>query len=129
MLVIDLRSAIPLNDQITAGLRLAIARGIVETGDELPPVRQLAEDLNVNFNTVARAYRNLESSGLIKTSRGRGTHVVSQVESGNTTQVEKSILAAVVDARLSGWSRAKAKEQINAAIDAVWRGPIKGAKK
>ncbi len=129
MLVIDLHSAIPLNDQITAGLRLAIARGIVEPGDELPPVRQLAEDLDVNFNTVARAYRNLESSGLIKTSRGRGTHVVSQVESGNTTQVEKSILSAVVDARLSGCSQTEATKQIQDAINAVWCRPSKGVKK
>jgi len=63
MLTIRLDSAVPLADQIAEGIRLKIAAGEVRPGDELPPVRQLAADLGVNLNTVARAYRELEEAG------------------------------------------------------------------
>ncbi len=52
-----------------------IARGELKTGDQLPTVRQLATDIRVNFNTVARAYRLLDEAGLISTQLGRGTYV------------------------------------------------------
>jgi GntR family transcriptional regulator len=69
---IDLEDARPLEDQIAAGLRQALAQGGVSAGADLPSVRQLAADLGVHWNTVARAYRRLADEGLLTVRRGRG---------------------------------------------------------
>jgi len=75
-LSIDLRSKIPIYIQIVEQVRQQVAAGGLPPGEQLPTVRQLAADLRVNFNTVARAYRLLDEAGLISTQQGRGTYVV-----------------------------------------------------
>jgi GntR family transcriptional regulator len=72
---IDFRAGQPIYMQIVDQVRQLIAQGNLKTGDQLPTVRQLATELRVNFNTVARAYRLLDESGLISTQHGRGTYV------------------------------------------------------
>lgn len=72
---IDFRSSQPIYLQIVEQVRQMIARGELKPGDQLPTVRQLAADIRVNFNTVARAYRLLDEAGLISTQLGRGTYV------------------------------------------------------
>lgn len=72
---IDFRSGHPIYTQIVEQVRGMIAAGELHTGDQLPTVRQLATELRVNFNTVARAYRLLDEAGLISTQHGRGTYV------------------------------------------------------
>lgn len=62
-------------DQIVKQLTHLIDSGKLQPGDQLPAVRELAQDLRVNFNTVARAYRQLDSAGKISTQQGRGTFV------------------------------------------------------
>lgn len=73
---LDLRSGIPATVQIFTQVQQAIASGALVTGDQLPTVRQLASDLRVNFNTIARAYRMLDDAGLISTQQGRGTYII-----------------------------------------------------
>jgi GntR family transcriptional regulator len=72
---LDFRSAYPLYSQIAGQLQELITSGQLLPGDQLPPVRLLAEQLQVNFNTVARAYRSLDQAGLVSTQHGRGTFV------------------------------------------------------
>ncbi len=72
---LDFRSRQPIYIQIVEQIRQRVARGELQPGDQLPTVRQLAADLRVNFNTVARAYRLLDEAGLISTQHGRGTYV------------------------------------------------------
>jgi GntR family transcriptional regulator len=72
---IDHRSGIPIYIQIMDQIRHNVASGQLKTGDQLPTVRQLAADLRVNWNTVARAYRLLDDAGLISTQQGRGTFI------------------------------------------------------
>lgn len=72
---IDFRSGEPIYAQIVEQIQMMIANGEIRPGDQLPTVRQLATDLRVNFNTVARAYRLLDEVGLISTQHGRGTYV------------------------------------------------------
>jgi len=72
---LDFRSAQPLYLQIIEQVNQLIATGKLKPGDQLPTVRQLAADLRVNFNTVARAYRTLDEAGTISTQHGRGTYV------------------------------------------------------
>jgi GntR family transcriptional regulator len=74
-LSIDSRDATPIYAQIEQGLRAAIATGRLQTGDQLPTVRQLAVDLSVNANTVARVYAELERAGVLETRRGVGSFV------------------------------------------------------
>ena len=75
---LDFRSGVPIYVQIMDQIRELVARGDLKLGDQLPTVRQLATDLRVNFNTVARAYRLLDEAGLISTQHGRGTYIWEQ---------------------------------------------------
>jgi GntR family transcriptional regulator len=72
---IDFRSDTAIYTQIVEQLRQMIHTGEIKVGDQLPTVREMAADLRVNFNTVARAYRILDEAGLISTQKGRGTYI------------------------------------------------------
>lgn len=72
---INPKSPLPIYAQLIAQIRRAIRRGDLKPGDQLPTVRQLAVELRINPNTVARAYAELERDGLIATQQGRGTFV------------------------------------------------------
>lgn len=72
---IDPRDRTPIYAQLERGLRAAVATGRLQPGDQLPTVRQLAVDLSVNANTVARVYAELERAGVIETRRGVGSFV------------------------------------------------------
>jgi GntR family transcriptional regulator len=74
---IDSRDRTPIYAQLDRGLRAAIATGRLQVGDQLPTVRQLAVDLRVNANTVARVYAELERSGILETRRGIGSFVAA----------------------------------------------------
>lgn len=75
LLTVDSRDATPIYAQLERGLRAAIATGRLQPGDQLPTVRQLAVELKVNANTVARVYLELERAGVIETRRGVGSFV------------------------------------------------------
>lgn len=75
MLTVDPTDPTPLYAQLDRGIRAAIASGQLKVGDRLPTVRQLAVDLRINANTVARVYAELERAGLLATRRGLGTFV------------------------------------------------------
>jgi GntR family transcriptional regulator len=76
-LTIDPRDATPIFAQIEHGIRAAIATGRLRPGDQLPTVRQLAVELKVNANTVARVYSDLERSGVLETRRGVGSFIAA----------------------------------------------------
>src|SRR6476659_7832857 len=72
---VDSRSPTPIYAQLDRSIPAAIATGQLEPGAQLPTVRQLAVDLAVNANTVARVYAQLEKEGILETRRGVGTFV------------------------------------------------------
>ena len=72
---VDPASPLPLYAQLERGVRAAIATGALAEGDQLPTVRQLAVELAINANTVARVYAELERDGVLATQRGVGTFV------------------------------------------------------
>jgi GntR family transcriptional regulator len=72
---LDLRDPLPLYAQLERSIKLAIAAGKLHVGNRLPTVRQLAVDLKVNANTVAKVYAELERQGVVSTRRGMGTFV------------------------------------------------------
>jgi GntR family transcriptional regulator len=77
-LTIDHRHPTPLYAQLERGIRAAIATGRLAPGTQLPTVRELAVDLSVNANTVARVYVDLERAGVLQTRRGVGTFVAAE---------------------------------------------------
>jgi GntR family transcriptional regulator len=72
---IDAAHPTPLYHQLERAIRFAIATGKLAIGDQLPTVRQLAVDLRINANTVAKVYAELERLGVVETRRGVGTFV------------------------------------------------------
>ncbi|GIP28201.1 GntR family transcriptional regulator [Paenibacillus sp. J23TS9] len=70
----------PLYEQILDQARSAIAKGEIALGDKMPSVRELAQELRMNPNTVMRAYQELERDGLTEKRRGQGTYVTSSPE-------------------------------------------------
>ena len=72
---VDSRDRTPIYAQLERGLRASIATGRLQPGDQLPTVRQLAVDLRVNANTVARVYADLERAGVLETRRGVGSFI------------------------------------------------------
>lgn len=111
MLTVDLDSPVPLEEQIRQGIRLALAREELVVGDELPSVRQLAGDLGIHWNTVARAYRRLRDEGWLTMGRGRRVTVraAAPPRGGREKTLEKGrirmkLREVLVEARLSGVS-------------------------
>lgn len=68
----------PLYAQLTRAIQFAIATGKLRIGEQLPTVRQMAVDLKINANTVAKVYAELERSGIVETRRGVGTFVCAR---------------------------------------------------
>jgi GntR family transcriptional regulator len=79
-------SGVPVYLQIIEQVKHAIATGAVNAGEQLPSVRQMAEDLLINPNTVARSYRELEQEGIIELKHGAGAFI-----SGSIAPPSKSI--------------------------------------
>ena len=90
-LQINFRSRLPITNQIFEQIYDQTLRGILKAGDQLPTVRELARQLKVNFNTVARAYRLLDEAGILSTQHGRGTYILPPEDSmrENEANIEK----------------------------------------
>jgi GntR family transcriptional regulator len=75
---LDLHSGVPVYRQLIDRITEGIASGMLTAGDQLPTVRQVAVDLSINPNTVARAWRELEIRGVLETQQGTGTFISRQ---------------------------------------------------
>lgn len=91
-LQVDFRSTAPIYTQIVEQIQKQVRAGLLKPGDQLPTVRQLAAELRVNFNTIARAYRILDESGLISTQQGRGTYIWEPPSSDESERRRKTTL-------------------------------------
>ena len=80
MVHLDYRDAKPIYTQIIDNFRSQIAAGILQPGDKLPSVRELAAKMSINPNTIQRAYREMEQQGLIQTLPGKGCFVCGSAE-------------------------------------------------
>ncbi|MBC8352684.1 MAG: GntR family transcriptional regulator [Planctomycetes bacterium] len=76
---VSTNDGVPIYQQVAAQVKYLVASGRLKQGDQLLPVRKLAEQLIVNPNTVARAYRELESEGVVESRRGSGVFVAEGV--------------------------------------------------
>src|SRR4029079_3071646 len=75
---ISTADGVPIYQQIVNQIKYLVSSGRLTAGEELPPIRTLAEKLVINPNTVARAYRELESAGIVEKRRTAGTYVTDQ---------------------------------------------------
>src|SRR6266576_4767784 len=94
---IDANDRTPIYAQLERGIRVAIATGHLRSGDQLPTVRQLAVDLRVNANTVAKVYLTLEREGVVVTRRGVGTFIAESVPKSAHAGHGERHLAAHID--------------------------------
>jgi GntR family transcriptional regulator len=92
---LDFRSEVPLYIQIMQQIEHLIATQELKVGDQLPTVRELATDLKINWNTVARAYRSLDEANLISTQRGRGTYVWEKPSEETLRKIHQESLEAL----------------------------------
>ena len=123
MLEIDFRSGLPIYTQIVNQVQAQVAGAVLKPGDQLQTVRALAEELRVNFNTVARAYRILDEARIISTQQGRGTFIIEVPPPRVTERLRRESLEALTQRYISeavrlGFSKDEinvmAKEQIKA---------------
>jgi GntR family transcriptional regulator len=98
---LDFRSHIPIYVQIVDRVEHLIATGVLEPGDQLPTVRQMAAELRVNFNTIARAYRILDENGVISTQQGRGTYVLEPPPPERAANLRKEAIDALTRSYLN----------------------------
>ncbi len=89
---LDFRSDVPLYLQIAHQVEHLVAKGDLKLGDQIPTVRELATELRINFNTVARAYRVLDETRLISTQRGRGTYIWEEPTQETMKKLKKKSL-------------------------------------
>ena len=88
---LDLKSGVPVYRQIIDQVMAGIASGALSTGDQLPTVRQLAVDLEINPNTVVRAYKELEIRGLLDTHHGTGTFIGNNKVKRNEVEHQRQL--------------------------------------
>lgn len=108
-LIIDTDSSVPIYIQIEDSIHTLIAAGQIQPGEQLPTIRELAADIRVNLNTVARAYFELDREGVISTQRGKGTFVSGvpdqkQIEKKRQKLLYSIIVSALKEASSLGYS-------------------------
>jgi molybdate-binding protein/DNA-binding transcriptional regulator YhcF (GntR family) len=114
---LDYHSATPLYQQIAEQLRQLIAAEQVRPGDRLPSIRQLSQSLNINPNTVARAYLELEQEQVIVSRRGGGTTVVAGGEAPDIRAArQKRLMENINDDIIKTLSQGYSPEELEAAF-------------
>jgi GntR family transcriptional regulator len=103
--MIEFHSGIPVYKQIIHHVQAAVAEGRLREGDQLPTIRALHQKLDVNPNTVAKAYRELEHLGVISTERGSGCFVAPVAEPARRSADEKEAAVAQLCARFAAEAR------------------------
>lgn len=124
-MTVDPRSGVPIYLQVIEQVKRSVAIGVLMAGEQLPTVKQLALDLTINPNTVAKAYRELERDGVIETSPGRGSFVKANGRD-ETARAAKDIArdaidAAVREAKSIGLSAGDIRDLAQSSIERWFR--------
>lgn len=103
---VNIRSSVSVYEQIENQVKFAVASGKLKATDQLPSIKELGDRLGINFNTVAKAYRDLEVMGLIYTRRGMGCFIQKGVQKKCRedcyTRVAKRVNEVVQEAKAAG---------------------------
>ncbi len=114
---INIRSSIAVYVQIENHVQFAIASGEMKEGERLPSVRELSERLEVNPNTVAKAYRDLEVMGYLYTRRGMGVFVNKGIQAKCRIDCRVRILSRLHEVITETKAAAIAPNEVKAAVD------------
>lgn len=119
MILIDYKSRTPIYEQIIENVKMLIVSGVLERDVQLPSVRQLAQELAINPNTIQRAYAELEREGIIYSLKGRGSFVGSSL--GELRSVQQKELLFQLEALSTELKRLDVpQEQVQAVITRVY---------
>lgn len=119
MFQLDLKSSVPIYEQIVEQIKTQIANGTLPPQSALPSIRALAKQLNISVITTKRAYAELEQLGFIKTTAGKGSFVcgTSQLATEHLLKtVEHTIVEAIKHAKIANLSKAQLIEM----TDTLW---------
>jgi len=119
---VDPGSHVPIYLQIAAAVRAAVAAGVYRPGEPLPSLRAMALQVQVNPNTVQRAYDELEREGLIYSQRGKGLFVADQGMVSAQGQALDVVRKAFEDGVRAGHAAGVTPEQMRQIFDAVFHG-------
>jgi GntR family transcriptional regulator len=123
ILQIDFRAGLPIYTQIVNQVQAQVVGGVLKPGDQLPTVRALAEELRVNFNTVARAYRILDEARIISTQQGRGTYITDVPPPKVTEELRRESLEVLTQRYISeatrlGFSKSEISQMVKDQLKA-----------
>jgi GntR family transcriptional regulator len=122
---VDQKSGIPIYVQIMDQIKHLIATGLLQPGQQLPTIRELAVDLTVNLHTVAHAYAELEREGFLTIQRGRGTFITNGVHEHSLGDLREAKLQALVESMFAeslnlGYEPDEVQEALDTHIE-QWR--------
>lgn len=124
-LTIDAHNGLAVYDQIVRQVKFAVADGALTSGELVPSVRELARELAINPNTVARAYRQLQDDGVLEPVRGTGLAVASaarrQCQSERTKLIRARLKLVLEEAALSGLDQQEIEQLVRAEIATLRR--------
>lgn len=118
MITVDMRSRVPIYEQIKTQIMELILIGVLKPNDQLPSVRQLARDLSINFNTVKKAFGDLETEGIIYTLIGRGRFVAENTKGSD--KLRRDAAQAIKNAVTTGRATGLTKQSIMDMIDEIY---------
>lgn len=113
---LDAASGVPFYRQIIDQVLLAVGDGRLTAGSKLPTVRQLSVDLEVNLNTVARAYKEMEVRGIVQTQQGTGTFVAARRPERKSAERRKALERALDEWLAQAAARGFTPEEVTEAL-------------
>lgn len=119
MIFIDYHSRVPIYEQIKEQIIMLINTGVYKSDDKLPSIRVLSKELNINVNTIKRAFSELERDGVTYSAQGRGVFV-SPNPIGNE-KIKASALDDIKTTVVSGKAKGVSKDDVIALLDEVYK--------
>ncbi len=110
--LVDLKSRVPIYEQLKKKTLELIMYGVLQPGDKMPSVRNLAIDLGINPNTVQKAYQDMEKDGIIYSASGRGSFICEDVKDKTlyTDETIENLSKAIYEVRLYGMKKTEVIE-------------------
>jgi GntR family transcriptional regulator len=124
MFVIDMRSRVPIYEQIKNQVMELILLGVLHPDDQLPSIRELSRELQLNVNTVKKAYEDLEADGVIRSIVGRGSFVAQDAlgGAGLKNRAAEGLRTALHSAWASGLAQGEAEDILSAVYENMKKG-------
>lgn len=128
LIQLDFRSSQPIYEQIMSQYKFLILQGYLKNGDAIPSVRKLAMQLQITPGTVAKAYREMESQGVIETLRGKGTFIAGVPEQARNEGVIENVKGEIKKQCMELIYQGMDKEEILRIVEEILK-ELQGGKK